>query len=74
MSYLMNDWTAVFVEQPLATPIMLTILQRRSGVLLLLLILLQDLCHAQGTPLDSEMEWTGEFWSKALVFKYHRII
>ena len=36
------------------------ILERGSTVLLQLLLL----CHAQATPLDSEMGWTGELWSK----------
>ena len=28
------------------------------------------LCHAQGTPLDSEMGWTGELFSNTIIFKW----
>ena len=33
-------------------------------LVLLLLLLLLLLCHAQGTPPNSAMGWTGELWSK----------
>ena len=42
------------------TCLLYPILERGSTVQLLLLLL----CHAQGTPLDSETGWTGELWSK----------
>ena len=45
-------------------------LEKVSTVLLLLLLLLLLLCHAEGTPLDSEQWWTGELWSKTNLLKW----
>ena len=33
----------------------------------IVLLLLRSLCHAQGTPLDSDSVWTLDFWSRTVL-------
>ena len=48
----------VSYQQAYPVYFLIPILEMGSTVLLLPLLL----CYAQGTPLDSETEWTGELW------------
>ena len=55
-------WSANYItNNPCNNPL----LERGNTVLLLLLLL--PLCHAQGPPLDSKTDWTGELWPNRIL-------